>query len=108
MMCVPTSNTMNEYTNIQKKNSREAAKLLRSFGLVDVLLAHSPPLGVSDHPDDPAHVGLQGLRDYLEREQPAMMLHGHTYPPLPVECWATPETRHVRGHRFVTLPAPRE
>ena len=81
-------------------------KLLRKLGPVDVLLAHSPPLGVNDDPDDPAHVGLQGLRDYLERERPAMMLHGHTYPPLPVERWGDTEIRHVRGHRFVTLPAP--
>ena len=87
-------------------SQKQAAKLLRKLGPVDVLLAHSPPLGVNDDPDDPAHIGLQGLRDYLERERPAMMLHGHTYPPLPVKRWGDTEIRHVRGHRFVTLPAP--
>ncbi|MGZ8633092.1 MAG: metallophosphoesterase family protein [Solirubrobacteraceae bacterium] len=87
-------------------SQKQAAKLLRKLGPVDVLLAHSPPLGVNDDPDDPAHIGLRGLRDYLERERPAMMLHGHTYPPLPVERWGDTEIRHVRGHRFVTLPAP--
>ena len=87
-------------------SQKQAAKLLRKLGPVDVLLAHSPPLGVNDDPDDPAHVGLQALRDYLERERPAMMLHGHTYPPLPVARWGETEIRHVRGHRFVTLPAP--
>ena len=35
-----------------------------------------------------------------------MLLHGHTYPPLPVERGGETEVRHVRGHRFVTLPAP--
>jgi hypothetical protein len=35
-----------------------------------------------------------------------MLLHGHTYPPLPVERWGETEVRHVRGHRFVTLPDP--
>lgn len=87
-------------------SQKQATRLLRKLGPVDVLLAHSPPLGVNDDPDDPAHIGLRGLRDYLERERPAMMLHGHTYPPLPVERWGDTEIRHVRGHRFVTLPAP--
>ena len=73
-------------------------------GHVDVLLSHSPPLGVNDDADDRAHVGLAGLREYLERERPAMLLHGHTYPSLPVERWGETEVRHVRGHRFVTLP----
>jgi Icc-related predicted phosphoesterase len=53
-------------------------------------------------------VGLEGLREYVEREHPAMLLHGHTYPPLPVQRWGETEIRHVRGHRFVTLPAPRQ
>jgi Icc-related predicted phosphoesterase len=88
------------YTWSQKK----ASKLLRKFGHVDVMLAHSPPLGVNDDADDAAHTGLAGLREYLERERPAMLLHGHTYPPLPVERWGDTEVRHVRGHRFVTLP----
>ena len=87
-------------------SQKEAGKLLRKLGHVDVLLAHSPPLGVNDDADDPAHVGLQGLRDYVEREHPAMLLHGHTYPPLPVERCGATEVRHVRGHRFVTLPTP--
>jgi Icc-related predicted phosphoesterase len=90
------------YTWSQKK----ASKLLRKLGHVDVLLAHSPPLGINDDTDDPAHVGLQGLREYVERERPAMVLHGHTYPPLAVERFEGTEVRHVRGHRFVTLPTP--
>jgi uncharacterized protein len=87
-------------------SQKQASKLLRKLGHVDVLLAHSPPLGINDDADDPAHVGLAGLRDYVEREHPAMLVHGHTYPPLPVERCGATEVRHVRGHRFVTLPAP--
>ena len=87
-------------------SQKQANKLLRKLGPVDVVLAHSPPLGVNDDPDDPAHIGLEGLREYVERERPAMLLHGHTYPPLPVERWGETEIRHVRGHRFVKLPAP--
>jgi Icc-related predicted phosphoesterase len=87
-------------------SQKKASKLLKGFGHVDVMLAHSPPLGINDDADDPAHIGLEGLRDYVEREHPAMLLHGHTYPPLPVERMGDTEVRHVRGHRFVTLPAP--
>jgi Icc-related predicted phosphoesterase len=87
-------------------SQKQASKLLGRFGHVDVMLAHSPPLGVNDDADDPAHVGLVGLRDYVEREHPAMLLHGHTYPPLPTERYGETEVRHVRGHRFVTLPQP--
>jgi uncharacterized protein len=90
------------YTWTQK----QASKLLSKLGHVDVLLSHSPPFGINDDPGDPAHVGLVGLREYVEREHPAMLLHGHTYPPLPVERFGDTEVRHVRGHRFVTLPVP--
>jgi Icc-related predicted phosphoesterase len=87
-------------------SQKQARKLLKGFERVDVMLAHSPPLGVNDDADDRAHVGLEGLRDYVEREQPAMLLHGHTYPPLPVERLGQTQVRHVRGHRFVRLPTP--
>ncbi len=86
-------------------SQKQASKLLRKLEHVDVLLSHSPPFGINDEPDDPAHVGLVGLREYIEREHPAMLLHGHTYPPLPVEHFGETQVRHVRGHRFVTLPA---
>jgi Icc-related predicted phosphoesterase len=85
-------------------SQKKASKLLAKLGHVDVLLAHSPPLGINDDPDDPAHIGLEGLREYLERERPAMLLHGHTSPALAVERFCETEIRHVRGHRFVALP----
>ncbi|MDB4992112.1 MAG: metallophosphoesterase [Parcubacteria group bacterium] len=56
----------------------EASELLKDFPYVDVMLAHSPPKGIHDE-DDPAHQGLQALRDYVERMQPKYFLHGHTY-----------------------------
>jgi Icc-related predicted phosphoesterase len=87
-------------------SQKQASKLLKRFERVDVMLAHSPPLGVNDDADDPAHIGLEGLRDYVDREHPAMLLHGHTYPPLPVGQLGQTQIRHVRGHRFVTLPTP--
>jgi Icc-related predicted phosphoesterase len=31
---------------------------------------HCPPLGVNDDPGDPAHVGFEGLRDWVSRHRP--------------------------------------
>ncbi len=56
----------------------EAGNLLTGFPYVDIMIAHSPPKGIHDE-DDPAHQGLQALREYVERVQPKYFLHGHTY-----------------------------
>jgi Icc-related predicted phosphoesterase len=86
---------------------RKASRALARLGPADVLIAHSPPAGVNDDPGDPAHEGLDGLRAYVERVQPALVLHGHTYPHLPEGRLGSTRVLHVRGHRFVRLPAPR-
>jgi Icc-related predicted phosphoesterase len=59
---------------------KEASKLARKLPGADILLCHCPPFGINDDPDDPAHVGFEGLRDWLERHQPRHILHGHTHP----------------------------
>jgi Icc-related predicted phosphoesterase len=59
---------------------RQAAKLARKLPAADVLLCHCPPEGINDDPEDPAHVGFAGLRDWVERHQPRHVLHGHTHP----------------------------
>ena len=59
---------------------RQAAKLARKLPAADVLIAHCPPAGVNDDPEDPAHVGYEGLRDWLDRHQPRHLLHGHVHP----------------------------
>ena len=51
--------------------SARRAKLARKLPAADVLIAHCPPAGINDDPDDPAHVGYEGLRDWVERHQPA-------------------------------------
>ena len=44
---------------------------------LDLLIAHSPPLGVHDD-DDPAHTGFGAYRDFLRIFRPRYFLHGHT------------------------------
>jgi Icc-related predicted phosphoesterase len=52
--------------------------LLRGFPRVDVFVAHNPPAGVHDAPDD-VHNGFAAFRRYIEEEQPALFLHGHVH-----------------------------
>ena len=59
---------------------REASKLAKRLPAADVLLCHCPPLGINDDPEDPAHIGFEGLRDWVDRHQPRHVLHGHTHP----------------------------
>lgn len=58
----------------------DAARLAGLLPPADVLLTHCPPRGVNDEPDDPAHLGFDALRDWVERHQPFYLLHGHTTP----------------------------
>jgi hypothetical protein len=58
----------------------EASAMLATLPKVDIVLAHCPPYGVNDDPSEISHTGYIGLRDYVEREQPKYLFHGHTYP----------------------------
>jgi Icc-related predicted phosphoesterase len=44
---------------------------------VDIMIAHSPPLGIHDE-KDPAHVGFLAFRDFIRVFKPRYFLHGHT------------------------------
>ncbi len=51
--------------------------LWRSHG-VDILVTHSPAQGLGDG-EDPAHRGFAALTEFLDRQQPAFMFHGHVH-----------------------------
>jgi Icc-related predicted phosphoesterase len=59
---------------------RQARKLVRKLPRADVLLCHCPPRGVNDDPEDPAHIGWDALRDWVDKYQPRWLLHGHVHP----------------------------
>jgi uncharacterized protein len=59
---------------------KEGAKIARRLPAADVLICHCPPLGINDDPDDPAHIGWEGLRDWVDEHRPRHLLHGHTHP----------------------------
>ena len=50
--------------------------LARHGGVLDILIAHSPPLGTNDD-TDPAHIGFAALRDLIRIFKPRYFLHGH-------------------------------
>jgi uncharacterized protein len=83
----------------------EAVDLVEHLPPADVLLAHSPPAGVNDEPDDPAHRGSPALREWVERNEPAWLLHGHTRPNPAQQVRRLGATRvvHVRGAMRVEL-----
>jgi uncharacterized protein len=77
----------------------EAERMLERLPAADVLLAHSPPAGVNDEPDDPVHRGSPALRAWVDLHGPAWLLHGHTLP-LPgrrVRGLGPTRVVHVRG-----------
>jgi Icc-related predicted phosphoesterase len=77
----------------------DASELLARLPRADVLLTHSPPAGVNDDPDDPMHCGSPALREWVERTQPGLLLHGHTQPDprRPVRRLGPTRVVHVRG-----------
>lgn len=85
----------------------EAAALLKDFPYVDVMLAHSPPRGVHDE-DDPAHRGLEALREYVLRAQPRYFIHGHTYASTATRESTLGATRviHVYADQVLALDLP--
>lgn len=82
----------------------EADQMLAGFLPVDIMVCHCPPQGVNDDPDDPAHVGFQALRRYLDESQPKMLLHGHTYPRQPLERVGETRIVYVSGAAVVQIP----
>lgn len=83
----------------------EASRLARRIPPADVLLCHAPPRGIHEEPDDRAHEGFDGLRDYVERHRPALVLHGHTpAPPRGTAHVGPTAVVHVVGARLVDVP----
>ena len=99
--CVRYSNRDSGYEYTQK----EAAKLVRRLPAADVLLCHCPPRGVNDDPDDPAHVGWDALRTWVEEHRPRHLLHGHTHPMPGQVTTHIGDTRvhFVAGARVISL-----
>jgi Icc-related predicted phosphoesterase len=80
----------------------EYATLLADLPASEVLVTHCPPRGINDH-DDLPHVGIDALRDWVDTHQPALLIHGHTYPKQPITQHHTTQIAYVHGARIITL-----
>ena len=83
----------------------EAKKMLENFPKVDVMLAHCPPYGINDDISEIAHTGFIALKEYLEKQSPKYLFHGHTYPSpadLKTEYLDT-KIVYVFGEKIITI-----
>ena len=57
---------------------------------------------MNDEPDDPAHAGFRGLREWVDRHQPRYVLHGHMTPDPRTRAHRVGSTEvvWVRGFRW--------
>ena len=56
----------------------EVDGLLSSYPAVDVFISHNSPRGVHDQ-EDGVHYGFEGLKSYIERAKPSILIHGHQH-----------------------------
>ncbi|MFI7678808.1 metallophosphoesterase [Actinophytocola sp. NPDC049390] len=96
----------NQWT--ERQQSRRAARLVRAARgrPVDVLLTHSPPLGVGDR-DDPPHRGFACLHTVVERLRPSVLVHGHIHPygqPVPDRSMGETRVLNTVGYRILDVP----
>ena len=68
-----------QYTEkeMQKKVNKMRFKLWKSKGF-DILITHSPALGINDG-DDLPHKGFKAYRDLLDKYRPKLFVHGHVH-----------------------------
>jgi len=88
---------------VHQYSQQDATRLVQELPAADVLLTHSPPLGINDEPDDPAHVGFEALRTWVEHHSPRYVLHGHTTPDPRTRVWRLGPSEIVWVRGAVTL-----
>ncbi len=84
---------------------RQASKLAKRLPAADILISHCPPRGINDDPEDAAHIGFEGLRDWVDKHNPRHILHGHVHP-LPgqvVERYGDTQVHYVSGAKVLRL-----
>ncbi len=70
-----------EHQYSEKQMRRRIRRLewkLRRAGGVDILVTHAPARGLGDD-DDPAHLGFECVRKFIDRWQPRYHVHGHVH-----------------------------
>ncbi|PID30861.1 metallophosphoesterase [Candidatus Saccharibacteria bacterium] len=83
---------------------QEAMQLMAGFPKVDVFICHCPPRGINDE-EELAHQGFDALREYIDRQPPQVLLHGHTYPTEEtlVKQHGATRIEYVYEHKIIDL-----
>ncbi|MGH2694195.1 MAG: metallophosphoesterase family protein, partial [Actinomycetota bacterium] len=102
----------NQYTQAEMRRRalrlelRGRVRRLRDGRGVDLLIAHSPPAGVGDDPDDPAHRGFKAFHRLVGSLSPRLLLHGHVHPfgrEAPPGRLGATEVHNVVGHKVLEV-----
>ena len=56
----------------------EIIKICHHLDRADIIISHNSPFEIHDEKDI-AHIGYQGLREYIERHRPKYCVHGHQH-----------------------------
>lgn len=98
------------YGRIWRLTPRLLFNRLRYGRYLDILLTHSPPLGIHNGPDRP-HRGFRALISFMDRFAPRYLIHGHIHRSYGFSN--VTETRYKRtmvlntaGYRLLTIDAP--
>ncbi len=102
----------NQYTQAEMRSRalrlelRGRLKRLTDGRAVDILMAHSPPAGLGDNPEDPAHRGFVAFHRLVKKLSPRLVLHGHIHPfgtPTPPNRLESAEVHNVVGHKVLEV-----
>jgi 3',5'-cyclic AMP phosphodiesterase CpdA len=102
----------NQYTQAEMRRRALRMELHAGFKRardgrgVDILVAHSPPFGVGDDPEDPAHRGFKAFHRLVGRLSPRLLLHGHVHPfgrTAPPGRLGATEVHNVVGHKVLEV-----
>ena len=79
----------------------EAVTLLKDFPHVDVFVSHNSPRGIHDKEDE-IHTGFDALTEYIRRQKPKVLIHGHQHVNSETEVGGT-RVIGVYGHRVIEI-----
>ena len=92
------------------KRTKKLMKACHKKGGLDILVTHSPSLGIGDG-DDWAHKGFACFHDFYEILSPSYHLHGHqhlNYSPHMKRINQVNETQVINGYSYYILDYPSE
>ena len=79
----------------------EATGLLKDFSGVDVFVSHNSPRGIHDK-QDKIHTGFDALGDYIRKQKPKVLIHGHQHVNAETDIGGT-KVIGVYGQRVIEI-----